>query len=808
MLARVAAAPDDAAGAIAEHPEPLFVFNADRRILAANPPAEHFFGYARGDLDGRSVEAIVPVRVRHPDAPPMRATDVLTTVEMPGLCRDGREPQLSMTFGAVATAGEPLFVLIVRDRAAIEDALEGLYTSEQRFRLLVDGVRDHAVLLLDTDGRIATWNSGAERIYGWRADDIIGQPWEMFFPREDRCAGIPPKVLTAAAAEGYMHAAGWRVRKDGTRFFAETSLWPLFAQDGAVQGFAKVTHDLTSKRAAEETQLRLGIERAAREAAEAGRDRLARLHRAAQALSRATTPAEVAASILHECLAELDAVAGAVLLRSHDGATLAPSGRSPAFPGTLASIPVDSPTPAGDAIRTLQPLFFESADAFVARYPQLAPAIREGGFQASVALPLIARDTALGVLAAHYGEPHAFTEDDRSLFLTMAELCAQALERARLFEAQMAARTQAEAASRAKDEFLAMLGHELRNPLAPIATAIELMKLRGETHSLREREVIERQLGHISHLVDDLLDIARITRGKLELALRPVDVADAIARAVEMASPLLEQYHHKLTMRVPRGLVVQADPARLAQVISNLLTNAAKYTRPNGQIDVDAAAVGADVVVHVRDNGQGIDPELLPHVFDLFIQGKRSFDRAEGGLGIGLALVKNLVTLHGGGVTVTSTLGAGSEFVVRLPSYAQAALGPHGDPAHAATPTNAKRVLVVDDNRDFAEMLASSLAALGYEVDMALDGVSALEHLRVFPAEAAVLDLGLPVLDGFELARKIREQFAGRMPRLIAVTGYGQQHDRERTADVGFADHLVKPIDIKEMVAAIERPEL
>lgn len=811
IVARVTTAPLELSSILAEYPDPLVAFTATRTIVAANAAAEQFFRYGRNELHGATTDVLVPARLRQPDAPPMQVLDALTTVDLPGLRKDGTEPELSWTFASSVADDGPIFVMIVRDRAEIDNALEALYASEQRFRLLVDGVRDHAVLLLDPEGRIASWNSGAERIKGWTADEIIGQPYETFYPPEDRAAGAPAENMRAAIREGFKRVSGWRMRKDGSRFFAEASLWPLFAPDGTLQGFAKITHDLTAKRAAEEAQHRLEIERAAREAAEAGRDRLARIQRAAQSLSRATSPSEVVTVVLEECCVAVGADGGGVMMVSNDGRTLSlvgehghPSSVSEAF----ASIPIDAPMPAAEVVRTMTPLFFESADACVDRYPELADAIRGGGFEASVALPLLARGASMGLLAIRYRQRHQFSESDRSLLLTMAEMCAQALERARLFEAEKHARAEAEAANRTKDEFLAMLGHELRNPLAPIATAIELMKLRGETHSARERNVIERQLGHITRLVDDLLDISRITRGKLELAQRPLEIADVIARAVEMASPLLEQRHHHLSLNVQRGLMVNADPGRMAQVISNLLSNAAKYTPQSGRIEVSATSNGHDVVIQVRDNGDGIPPDLLPHVFDLFVQAKRTIARSEGGLGIGLALVKNLVTLHGGAVTATSVLGQGSEFTVTLPRFLQTsaarATGEQAPLLPAAR--SGKRVLVVDDNRDFAEMLGTTLTALGYEVTMASDGVTALQMLRDFQAEAAVLDLGLPVLDGFELARKIQEEFPTNTPRLIAVTGYGQQHDRERSADVGFTDHLVKPIDIRAMVAAIERP--
>ena len=276
-----------------------------------------------------------------------------------------------------------------------------------------------------------------------------------------------------------------------------------------------------------------------------------------------------------------------------------------------------------------------------------------------------------------------------------------------------------------------------------------------------------------------------------------------------MASPLLEQRHHHLSLKTPRGLIVNADATRMAQVLSNLVANAAKYTSQGGEIEIEATPSGDEVVIRVRDNGDGIPPDLLPHVFDLFVQAKRTLARSEGGLGIGLALVKNLVSLHGGAVTATSEPGRGSEFTVTLPRFTRSSAPRMTAQVSPLLPAakSGKRVLVVDDNRDFAEMLVSTLTTLGYEVTMAADAVTALGLLREFQAEAAVLDLGLPVLDGFELARRIREEFPTNTPRLIAVTGYGQQHDRARTADVGFADHLVKPIDIRAMVAALERTD-
>ncbi len=368
--------------------------------------------------------------------------------------------------------------------------------------------------------------------------------------------------------------------------------------------------------------------------------------------------------------------------------------------------------------------------------------------------------------------------------------------------------TDLQAASRAKDEFLAMLGHELRNPLAPIATAVQLMKQRDDPRSQRELLIVERQVAHLGRLVDDLLDVSRIARGKIELKKRPVEVSEIVLEAVEIASPLLEQRSHALEVQVPRtGLVVDGDPMRLAQVIANLLTNAANYTPSHGRIVVTAARAGSQAVIRVIDNGMGIPPELLPTIFDLFVQGRRTIDRGEGGLGLGLALVKNLASLHGGTVEVKSAgLDRGSEFIVRLPCLDTAA--PLAVPAPALERRMPKqrnqRVLVVDDNLDAAEMLSELLRAAGHEVVTANDGIHALSLLEEFDADVGVLDLGLPIIDGFELARRILRRDGKKLPRLIALTGYGQAQDIARSKAAGFEAHLVKPVDLALVLKAID----
>jgi signal transduction histidine kinase/ActR/RegA family two-component response regulator len=374
-----------------------------------------------------------------------------------------------------------------------------------------------------------------------------------------------------------------------------------------------------------------------------------------------------------------------------------------------------------------------------------------------------------------------------------------------------AAREDADTARRMKDEFLALLGHELRNPLAPILTALELMKMRDGTRATRERAVIERQVQHLVHLVDDLLDVSRIARGKIDLKKAPVEIAQIVAQGVDLASPLLEERSHNLLVSVAtRGLLVEVDELRMAQAVANVLTNAAKYTEPGGQIAVSAARENGSVLVRVSDTGSGIAPEILPRIFDMFIQGKRTIDRTQGGLGLGLTIVRSIVELHGGTVSAHSEgPGKGAEVVLRLPVLTQQLLDLGVAPAPnrsvgTSGRRSGKRVLVVDDNSDAAETLADILRELGHTTSVAHDGPTALVAAAAFKPQIALLDIGLPVMDGYELAQRLREQPELRQVRLFAITGYGQESDRERSRDAGFQEHLVKPIDLAHLANLID----
>ncbi|MBE4751009.1 response regulator [Corallococcus sp. ZKHCc1 1396] len=374
------------------------------------------------------------------------------------------------------------------------------------------------------------------------------------------------------------------------------------------------------------------------------------------------------------------------------------------------------------------------------------------------------------------------------------------------------ARREAESANRAKDEFLAMLGHELRNPLAPILTALQLMRLRGDTAAERERTLIERQVTHLVRMVDDLLDVSRVTRGKVSLKRERITLTEVVAKAIEQTSPLIEQRQHTLEVDLPaHGTdLLDADPTRLAQVFANLLTNAAKYTEPGGFLAVTGSREGRELVVSVRDTGVGIAPEMMPRVFDLFVQEHQALDRSQGGLGLGLAIAKSLVTLHEGTISAQSPgRGRGSTFTVRLPALeaeAPAAL-PTPQPGALVPPeptTVSARVLIVDDNKDAADVLSESLAFLGCDTRVAYDGPSGLEAAKGFLPEIALLDIGLPVMDGYELARLLRQQEEPRAMKLVAVTGYGQESDRQRSKAAGFDAHLVKPLHFETLEALLK----
>ncbi len=371
-------------------------------------------------------------------------------------------------------------------------------------------------------------------------------------------------------------------------------------------------------------------------------------------------------------------------------------------------------------------------------------------------------------------------------------------------------------ADRRKDEFLATLAHELRNPLAPIRNSLQILNMPQVDAAMarRARDMMERQVHHLVRLVDDLLDVSRIMRGKVDLRREPVELAAIIAHAVETAKPLIEARGHQLETRFPpESLLLDADPVRLTQVVGNLLTNAAKYTESNGHIWLSARRENGEVVLQVRDNGIGIAPEMLPHIFDVFVQADYAAMHSQGGLGIGLTLVKSLVEMHHGSVEASSAgLGKGSEFVVRLPLSSQkgeGAIEENHEEEQQAERTVSHLLLVVDDNMDAAESLALMLRLHGHDVRVAHDGPSALKMANDCRPDMIFLDIGMPVMNGYEVAERLRQQPGMESVRLVALTGWGQQEDRRRSAEAGFDDHFVKPMEpkaLEDLLDCLKRP--
>jgi signal transduction histidine kinase/ActR/RegA family two-component response regulator len=364
-------------------------------------------------------------------------------------------------------------------------------------------------------------------------------------------------------------------------------------------------------------------------------------------------------------------------------------------------------------------------------------------------------------------------------------------------------------ANRNKDEFLAMLAHELRNPLASIHNAVQLMRNpQLPTAQLSwARDMIERQLGYLTRLIDDLLDVARITRGKINLAREAVPLANVVARAVETVQPALSRQGHALVLDVAEEpLYIDGDPTRLIQIIGNILNNAVKYTNPGGRIELTAGARGEQIAIGIRDNGIGIEPDLIPSVFNLFAQASRSEPSGQTGLGIGLALVKRLVELHGGHVDAHSEgLGKGCEFTVRFPRLAAESIPAElaGTPAPVVSPAPQRRILIVDDNRDALESLGRLLQLAGHEVYQASDGPQALALAAEKRPDLIMLDIGMPGMDGYEVTRRIRAEPWGQAMVLVAVTGWGQDSDRRRSREAGFDSHWVKPLDAQKLGALL-----
>jgi signal transduction histidine kinase/ActR/RegA family two-component response regulator len=684
------------------------------------------------------------------------------------------------------------------------------------FRGLVDAATD-VIAVFDRDRRYVYINAAQERATGVPGASMLGK-------RNDEVM-LPDDALVWTEALDDVNRSG-RARTiestiatpRGPRRFASVL---TAVSDGLVcavsrditeigRGYDEVDLDMFTELArrtgvALDNARLLAAEQEARRHAEEARDRTRLLQRLTALLSSVVEEHDVVSIMVVAGRDALGAGAGfAWLLRG--GGTLEIAGSScrdeQVRLDSFRTIAMTARLPVCDVVRSGQPMMFESRAAMLAHYPDAG----DSPFRSWAVIPFVLAGRGAGAVSFSFAEERAFRKDDRELLAAMAGQASLALERARLYEALQNTAQQLSTANRRKDEFLAMLGHELRNPLAPIATALDVMEIKDPDVMQDERAVIRRQVDHLSRLIGDLLDVSRITRGKVQLVREVLELGAVLATAIEMASPLLERRMQRLVVDVPRnGVLVDADPTRLAQVFHNLLINAAKYSEPRSQITVRAQAGSERIVVEVIDQGIGLSPDLLPRLFDLFVQGERALDRSQGGLGIGLTIARSLCELHGGTIAAASPgAGRGSTFTVTLPRAARAEPRPPAPAGpQAAVSQPGRRVLVVDDNVDAAHMLHELLAHLGHEAAVAHDGAAALAVAGAFQPDIAVLDIGLPVMDGYELARRLRAQRGASALRLIAVTGYGQDADRMRAQAAGFDHHLIKPIAVDALVALL-----
>jgi PAS domain S-box-containing protein len=610
-----------------------------------------------------------------------------------------------------------------------------LRQSEARFRLLVTGVKDYAIFMLDPQGIVATWNAGAEHIKGYRADEIIGSHFSRFYPPEAISRGLPETELHGATIQGRFEDEGWRLRKDGSRFWANVIITALRGPTGQLVGFSKITRNLTERRQHEEA-LQLSEERF---------------------------------RLLVDGVTEY-----AVIMLDADGFVSSWNSGAERINGYTS-----------DEVIGKHSSYFYPSEAVLANKPweDLAEAREKGrisdeGWRMRKDGTLFWASTVVTALRDTAGHPYGFANVTQDL------------------TSRRHAETLADTAQR-MHEFIAMLAHELRNPLAPIRNAVALMGRKGLKDPALEsmRQTIDRQSLQLSRLLDELLDVNRIARGNFAIERLPLDIREVVTRAIEASRPLFELYNHKLQLSVPDEPVpVEGDHVRLTQAVVNLLNNAAKYTPQGGTIGLRVSTRGAEVELRVTDNGKGIAREKLEQIFDLFVQLDPNSNRSLGGLGVGLALVRRVVELHGGSVNARSEgEDRGAEFIVRLPLSTRQLKVETGETVSQAAPP-ALRILVVDDNADSADTMSLLLQTFGQQVRTLYDGRSAVTLASSFLPDLVILDIGMPEMSGYEVARQIGALNLQTKPVLVAVTGWGQEADKRQADDAGFHYHYVKPV--------------
>ena len=622
------------------------------------------------------------------------------------------------------------------------------------FRLMAERVQDYAIFVLDTQGRIASWNIGAARIKQYTAAEILGKHFSIFYTPEDIARKWPEHELKRALMEGRFEDEGWRVRKDGTRFWANVVITALRDDRGKLLGYSKITRDLTERKR-HEADLRESEERF---------------------------------RLLVDGVQDY-----AIYMLNPDGVVTSWNKGARRIKGYAAS----------EIIGRHFSAFYEPADIEAGKpWAELATAREQGraedeGWRLRKDGTKFWARVVVSALHGADGELRGFAKVTQDL---TQRRHAEALEDA----------------ARKLNEFIAILAHELRNPLAPIRSAVQILARvkPGQPEFETVRRAIDRQSAQLVRLVDDLLDVNRVTRGTLDMQRSRQDARELISRAVEAARPGIEEARHTLELQIPEGdYPLEGDGVRLAQSLTNILNNAARYTDPGGHIALSLRREGGDspiIEIRVKDSGRGIEPEQLESIFGLFVQGRGNRERHQSGLGIGLALSRSILELHQGSLEARSEgAGKGSEFILRIP-----ALRSDGEKAPAARPAmtatvpkvmHVRRILVVDDNVDAATMLSAMLLAQGHDVKIVHGGIEALQAADAFRPDIILLDIGMPGMSGFEVARRLREQKRRPAPLIVAVTGWGKLEDELRGREAGFDLHLMKPIEGEQLVKVFER---
>ena len=630
----------------------------------------------------------------------------------------------------------------------------GIVRTEQTLRVTLASIGD-AVLTTDTEGRITYLNPVARSLTGWTHEEAAGKPVETVFRiiNEDTREPVGSPVVEVVRHGKVVGLANHTVliAKDGSECAIDDSAAPIFDERGSLAGVVLIFRDVSERRRAQRTI----------------------------AESEARMRAMFQAAL--DCIISIDHEGKVIEFNPASGQTFGYR-REDVLGRDLADLII--PPSLRERHRQGFARYLETGESVILDRRLLLTAMRADGAEFPVELAVTRIPTAGKPIFTAYLRD--ITEPKR-MQDALRQYAADVLE-----------------ADRRKSEFLAMLAHELRNPLAPITNALQILRLTGGNGEKAQPalDMMQRQLGQMVRLIDDLLDVSRISQGKIELRREPIELALAVNHAVEASRLSCEAMDQELSVTLPpEPLYLSADPARLAQVVGNLLNNACKFTGRGGRIGLTVAAEGAEAVIRVRDNGIGIAADQLPRIFEMFTQVDSSLDRAQSGLGIGLTLVRNLTEMHGGTVGVHSAgIGQGSEFMVRLPMLSGQRPAPGPQPSGGETAAAVQhRVLVVDDNPDSVNSLATLLKLRGHEVHAAHDGLEAVEAAASLRPDVILLDIGLPKLNGYEAARRIREQQGGESVVLVAVTGWGQEADRRRSTEAGFDHHLVKPVELEAL---------